>query len=115
MCYDVDFLGFSFVLVGEYVLFISFLVLCIKLIYVHRGTCVMLLALWVTEYSIFSYLISNQLKLRDSGRCTKGNQVNQTSLSGANSLIHILYKKVIYFITWKKCCELCVCVNQIFA
>jgi len=42
-------------------------------------------------------------------------QVFQITMSGANLLIHILYKIVIYFIKCKKCCEEHACANQMSA
>ena len=42
-------------------------------------------------------------------------QVFQIALWGANLLIHILSKVMMYCIKRKKCCEICACANQISA
>jgi len=72
MFYDVDFLGFSFVLVVEYVLFISFLCALYKTV----NLCSPLHlcdAVGTLGNRILDIQFSNAwLKLMDSGCCTKG-------------------------------------------
>jgi hypothetical protein len=72
MFYDVDFLGFSVVLIVEYVLFISFLCALYKTVDLCSPLC-LCDAVGMLGNRILDIQFSNPwLKLRDSGCCTKG-------------------------------------------